>query len=132
MRYFVILFRFLLMCYVRWKGTKTVHEIESHKNTLGHLKGYCVRGYQLTIFCQRREYLVKYDKWYIPNYRRYTYRVMSVVTNDAPPVLKKACELDIDLPCFVSHFHFNEILVKSAVHAYLDLLEKRVGVMECA
>lgn len=132
MHYLAMCVSVLLMLYERWKGTKTVHEVKGPGNALGNLQGYCVRGYQLTIFCQRKEYRVKYDKWYIPNRSRYTYRVTSLVTNDAPCVLKQACELDVDLPAFVSRFNFDQVIFKSVVNAYLDLLEKRIGTLECA
>lgn len=132
MRYLALLTSALFMMYERWKGAKTVYEIKSPQNNLGSMQGYSIRGYQLTIFCQRREYQVSYDKWYVPNHKRYTYCVTSLVTNDAPDALKVACELDIDLPAFVSHYNFEQVIFSSVVNAYLDLLEKRLGKLECA
>lgn len=132
MRYLAMFVSALLMVYERWKGTKTVYEVKGPENALGNLQGYCVRGYQLTIFCQRKEYRVRYDKWYVPNYSRYVYRVTSLVTNDAPKALKTACELDVDLPAFVGGCNFNTVVFKSVVNAYLDLLEVRIGKLDYA
>lgn len=116
----------LMMLLEYFKGPRTVSETKSAENALGSLQGYSVRGYQITIFCQRKEYFVHYHKRYIPNTRRTTYRVFSAVSNDAPAALKKACELDVDLPNFISWSNFDNEIRRAAVHAYLDLLDKHL------
>lgn len=122
------LFTALLMLFIgRLKGSKTVYETHSADNALGSLRGYSVRGYEITIFCQRKQYAVKYDKWYIPNVMRTSYRVVGVVTNDAPEALKQACDIYLDLPSFISESNFSHEIRRSVVLAYLDLLEKRLG-----
>jgi hypothetical protein len=116
----------LMMLLEYFKGPRTVTETKSAENALGSLQGYSVRGYKITIFCQRKEYLVQYHKRFIPNTRRTTYRVFSAVTNDAPEALKKACELDVDLPNFISAGNFDNEIRRAVVHAYLDLLDKQL------
>lgn len=120
----------VLALWEKVRGTKTVHEIKGPENALGSLKGYTVRGYELTIFIQRKEYVVKYDRWYIPNTKHHTYRVMSLVTNDAPEALKKACELDVDLPGFIHPFNFKDEIRRSVVRAYIDMLILRLAKIE--
>jgi len=122
----------LFMLYDRIKGTKTVYEILGPNNALGNLQYTTDCGYQLTIFCQRKEYLVKYDKWYIPNRSHRTYRVMSLATGDVPCKLQKACELDIDLPSMVSNVAPEKYIAKTMINAYLDLLQAKIGKLECA
>lgn len=132
MRLLQLLVGVVLLLFERWRGPKTVYEIKRPDNSLGCLKGFTVRGYELAIYCQRKEYHVKYDRWYIPNRVRVTYNVFSVVTNDAPVALRKACELDVDLPALIHNWHFDNEVRRSQVHAYLDLLEARIKATELA
>jgi hypothetical protein len=126
MRIVKTLFGVVLLLFERLRGSKTVSEIKRPDNSLGSLKGFAVRGYELAIYCQRKEYHVKYDRWYIPDRIEVTYNVFSVVSNDAPKALRKACELDVDLPALVHNWNFDNEIRRAQVHAYLDLLEKRM------
>lgn len=130
MRYLKWLFAVALFFYERWRGPKTVHEIRQPDDALGSLKGFAVRGYEIIIYCQRKEYKVKYERWYVPNRQYRTYQVFSVVTNDAPKALKRACELDVDLPALISNWSFDNEIRRAQVMAYLDLLEKRMTKIE--
>lgn len=130
MKYLITLIGVALLFYERFKGTKTVYEIKGPENALGNLQGYSVRGYQITIFCQRKEYVAVYDSKWTPNRKRVLYRVFGVVTNDAPQALKKACELDIHLPSFISPLNMDAEVRRACVHAYLDLLEKKLEKIE--
>ncbi len=130
MRYLKIVFGVILFLYERFRGPRTFRELKHASDALGYLKGHTVKGYQLTIFCQRRRYHTKFDKWYIPDQIETVYRVFSVVTADAPDALKKACELDVNLPELISNWNFDNEIRRSQVLAYLDLLEKRMGMFE--
>lgn len=55
------------------------------------------------------------------------YRVFSVVSQDAPDSLKKACELDIDIPALLPHAVSDHGHRQAAVNAYLDILIERLG-----
>ncbi len=118
---------FLVMFVENLKGTKTVTEIRSPKNALGNLTGYAIAGYQINIYCQRKHYRRSYDKWFIPDQHHITYRVFSVVTNDAPDGLKMACELDVDLPSMLPEYVNDEQQRSAVVQAYLDILVSRLG-----
>lgn len=109
------------------KGKKTVREIKHPKNALGHLVGYSVAGYTLEIYCQRKHYRRSYDKWFIPNKDHMAYRVFSVVSADAPDSLKKACELDVDIPALLPPAIDDHAHRQAVVNAYLDLLIERLG-----
>ena len=110
----------------RTRGTKSVIEVKRTNNELGSLKGFAIRGYEVAIYCQRKEYSIRYDHWYIRDRTKLTYNVFSVVSNDAPKALRIACELDVDLPALVSNWNFDNEIRRAQVHAYLDLLEKRM------
>jgi len=110
----------------RIRGTKSVVEVKRTSNELGSLKGFAIRGFEVAIYCQRKEYSIRYDRWYIRDRTRMTYNVFSVVSNDAPKALRIACELDVDLPALVSNWNFDNEIRRTQVHAYLDLLEKRM------
>lgn len=122
----------VLLLFERLRGPKSVYEIKQADNEMGSLKGFTVRGYALAIYCQRKEYHVVYDRWYVLNRVETTYNVFAVVSNDAPKALKKACELDVDLPALVSNWNFDNEIRRAQVHAYLDLLEKRMTKIEAA
>jgi len=113
--------RFLLFV-ERLKGNTTVIEIKTPKNLVGHLTGYSVHGYEIQIFCQKRHYRRSYDSWYIPNVNHIAYRVFSIVTNDAPDRLKKACELDIVIPELMAETIDERRQRQAAIDAYLDIL----------
>jgi hypothetical protein len=116
----------VLSCFERFRGPKTVYELERARNCMGGLRGFTVRGYEIVIYCQRKEYQVKYDRWYIPDRIESTYKMFSVVTNDAPEALKRACELEVELPGLIHSWNFDRKICRAQVHAYLDLLEMRI------
>lgn len=117
----------LFLLLERIKGTKTVLEIKSPQNALGHLAAYDVSGFEINIYCQLKHYHRAYDKWYAPNKSIWVYHIFSVVSNDAPDVIRQACELDIDLPSQFPAFVDKEYQKDEAIRAYLDLLISRFG-----
>jgi hypothetical protein len=86
-----------------------------------------VRGYEIAIYCHRKTYRIHYKHWYIPDRSIFTYNVFSVVSNDAPLALRKACELDVELPAMVAISSFNHEIRQAQVLAYLDLLDQRLS-----
>ena len=110
------------MIFEKIKGTTTVMEVSTPKNLIAHLTGYSIYGYEIQIFCQKRHYRRNYDKWYVPNANHVAYRVFSMVTNDAPDTLKKACELDIVIPQLLSETIDEKRQRQAAIDAYLDIL----------
>jgi hypothetical protein len=115
-----------LMLFEYLRGTNTVTEIKRPENALGDLRGFTVRGFEIAIYCHRREYHVRYSRWYVPNRTLYSYNVFSVVGHDAPEPLRKACELDVDIPSLVHRWNFDSMIRIRQVNAYLDLLETRI------
>lgn len=113
-----------------FKGTKTVQEIQHPRNALGHLTGYSVSGYRLEIYCQKKHYRRHYDKWFIPNEDHVAYRVFSVVSQDAPLGLKKACELDVDIPALLPPAAPDAVQRRAVIDAYLDILIERLGPLQ--
>lgn len=130
MRFVKSLLGVVLFLFERIRGPKTVHEVKRPGNEMGSLKGFAVRGYEIAIYCHRKEYHVIYQRWWIPNRLKVTYNVFSVVSNDAPKALRKACELDVDLPALVHNWNFDNEIRRAQVLAYLDLLEKRMNKIE--
>ncbi len=116
----------LLLYIEKLKGKKTVYEVMLPKNALGHLVGYAVSGYEVRIYCQKKQYKRMYDSRLIPDKDTVVYRVFSVVSNDAPEDLREACELDTDIPCQLSPLIDDEGQKEAAVQAYLDLLAARL------
>lgn len=116
----------VLLLFERLRGPKTVYEIKRPSNSLGSLKGFTVCGYDIAIYCQRKEYHVKYDRWYVPDRVEVSYQVFSVTSRDAPKALQEACALDVELPALIHHWNFDNVIRRAQVHAYLDMLEARM------
>jgi hypothetical protein len=117
----------VLLAFERVRGPRWVTEIRESDQALGCLKGFTIQGYEIAIYCHRKTYRVQYKHWYIPDRWLFTYKVFSVVTNDAPLSLRKACELDLELPSLVSTRSFNSEIRQAQVMAYLDLLDQRLS-----
>lgn len=113
----------------RLKGRKTVYEVRLPKNALGHLTGFAVYGYEVSIYCQKKQYKRSYENRFIPDKYMSVYHVFSVVSNDAPERLREACELEADIPCQLSSFVDDEGQKQAAVLAYLDLLAHKLESM---
>lgn len=116
----------MLLLFQYLRGPKTVKELKHPENALGSLNGFTVRGFEIAIYCHRKVYEVCYARWYVPNRKLVTYHVFSVVSNDAPASLRKACELDVELPALVHRWSFDRHIRHHQVLAYLDLLESRM------
>jgi hypothetical protein len=116
----------VLLLFERLCGPKTLVEIKRPDHALGSLRGMTLRGFEVAIYCHRKEYRVLYENWYIPNRTLFSYNVFSVVGKDAPESLRSACELDVELPPLAHHRSFNSAIQRQQVHAYLDLLESRL------
>ncbi len=119
----------IFVYFEKLKGRKTVYEVRLPKNALGHLTGFNVSGYEVSIYCQKKQYKRKYDNRFIPDEFMTVYHVFSAVSNDAPEKLRAACELEADLPCQLSSFVDDEGQKEAAVLAYLDLLAQKLKTM---
>jgi hypothetical protein len=116
----------VLLLFERVRGPRYINEIKQPDQALGCLKGFSVRGYEIAIYCHRKSYRVHYKHWYVPDRSFFTYNVFSVISNDAPIALRKACELDVELPALIPRNNFDEEIRRRQVLAYLDLLEQRL------
>lgn len=119
----------LFLYFEKLKGKKTVYEIKLPKNALGQLVGYAVDGYEIRIYCQKKQYKRQYNSRLIPDKDTVVYRVFSVVSSDAPDLLREACELDVDIPCQLSALVDDEGQKDAAIQAYLDLLAAKLSTM---
>lgn len=122
MKYLTQLISWLFELFERIKGATRVIEVKTPKNLVGQLTGYSIYGYELQIFCQKRHFRRSYDKWFIPNENHIAYRVFSIVSNNAPAKLKKACELDIVIPQLMNDGIDERRQRQAAIDAYLDIL----------
>ena len=106
----------------RLKGNKVVCDVSIPNNVVGLLTGYSMYGYEIQIFCKKRHYRRKYDKWFIPNDDHAAYEVFSIVSNDAPDSLKKACKMELVIPRLLAEPVSEARQRQAAVDAYLDIL----------
>lgn len=108
------------------KGKRIVKERFRPSELIAHLTGYSVSGYDIRLYCQPKYYVREYLWWFVPNKSYASYRVFSVVSNDAPLALKQACELETDFPAMAHDLASNAVQKETAVQAYLDLLIERI------
>jgi hypothetical protein len=116
----------LMLLFEKMKGSTTVHEVKLPKHALGHLEGFDISGFQIRIYCQKRLFWRQYHCKLIPDKYMTTYRIFSVVSSDAPMILREACELDIDIPSQLTPFIDDDGQKDAAISAYLDLLQLRL------
>lgn len=110
----------------RAKGARCVEEIHSPQSLSAQLTGYAVSGYEISLYCQTKQYLCRHLAWWVPNRVFTTYHVFSVVSSDAPQSLREACALDVPLPAMSPRYVSRKLQKKLALNAYLDLLIERL------
>lgn len=116
----------LLLVFDEMKGKRCVSEITQRDSLTGHLTGYSISGYEIRLYCKRVQYRREFKRWWAPSEEFCVYRVFSIVSHTAPPLLKKACELDIALPEMVPSFVDTVKQKEMAIQAYLDILIDKI------
>jgi hypothetical protein len=115
------------LLFERIKGVAFFEEIVTPPALTEHLTGYSVSGYELRLYCQRKKYRRTYLRWSWLNRTYSAFRVYSITSNDAPPCLREACELDIYFPAFAPSFLSENLQKELAIQAYLDILIERLA-----
>ena len=101
------------------KGGKTITVINTINND-DFLK-IEFNKFSLKVFCNKKEFERKYDRWFIPTDTYYVYILRSEISQYAPELLKEACDFEVCIPRLLPKF-INEKYQKIAVaHAYLDM-----------
>jgi hypothetical protein len=83
-------------------------------------------GYDITIYCQRMEYLLEHARWVWPARKYETYHLFSTTTNDAPELIRQACKLEATLPRLYPWFLNEELQKRSVIDAYVDLITDKL------
>jgi hypothetical protein len=109
------------------KGNRTFIEIKNNKDTSNSITCYSIAGYQLNIYCYKKQYIYKYDNWFVPTKKYTSYRIFCVPTNGTPDDLTKICELDITLPALLPSCSSDIQQCKAAVAAYVDILTEHLN-----
>lgn len=115
--------------YLFWqtcKGKSTVTTVASLPCLFGHLTGYSTAGYELRLYCQKQLYRRQYQRWSWFNWYFSAYRVYSVISAEAPALLREACLLDICIPAQMPSFVSDRLQKELAVQTYLDILIDRL------
>lgn len=116
----------LFLVLERVKGEHRVREVKERNQEPGHLVAKNFAGYEINIYCHRRHLRRVYAKPYVPDKDFILYRVISVVSYDAPEAIRRACELDTELPALLPFFVPEDMQKMAAVSAYLDLVIERI------
>lgn len=104
------------------KGTSIVRRYYRSGDHCEQLSGYAIAGYEVHLYCQQMRYVRNYLNEWAPSKAYYTFRVFSRTSHDAPRSLKKACELEVDLPRMLPCFMGEGAQRHAAIQAYLDIL----------
>jgi hypothetical protein len=108
------------------KGQKVVSELTYHDNTDKYLEVTFTDESKLKIYCQKKQYRRRYDKWFIPDYSKSIYHLYSVISDNANVDIKNACDFSIDLPSLLPEFVDIKYQETSCTHAYLDIAIARL------
>lgn len=106
----------------RLKGRQRMVEVTPPSTDGFTLTTHAVAGFEITIHCHKRVYRQEYTRWFVPGRDHASYEIYAEITHDAPPKLKKACELEVSFPAFFSNLVDDQTQKKLAINAYLDLL----------
>lgn len=131
MRVFFKLISLIFIILERLKGHKTV--IVVHPPTTGN-EYFEVKFFdlELRIFCRKKQYRRKYDKWYVLGDKRSVYQAYSMVVGEYKHPnginlddLRMACALDVDIPALLPEFvefKYHRVVI---IHAYIDIITER-------
>ncbi len=115
----------------RLKGPSSLREDHPHLGQGSIMVGQSISGFEITIYCHRKRYRRKYDRWFVPTEYQVLYRVFSRVSDNAPARLKEACQsLDRDIHPQLPEFISDDLQKKAAVEAYLQLLVNKLNSMD--
>lgn len=115
------------LLYQRLKGTRKVTQAVVIQTERGNsLRVIHRSGYDITIYCQRMEYLRQFERWVWPPKKYETYHLFSTTTNDAPELIRQACKLEVTLPRLMPWYVDEELQKRSAIDAYVDLITDKL------
>jgi len=110
------------------KGDYTIQAFPSQAVVMDNLTAKSVEGYQVVIYCQKKQVVQRFRKWYIPDCHMNKYRVFSVPSETAPVELKEACELDVCIdqlfPNTPNDFVQKEVVIGAYLERLLNSLRK--------
>lgn len=111
----------LALASLRVHGVSNVEEVlpRPRESMLGARE---LSGYEIVIHCQERQYLCKYERWFIPNRLVRVYRVHASTSEDAPPALQKACDIEVTFPPLLFGWFSTLYQQQFAMQAFADLL----------
>lgn len=86
------------------------------------LSAKSIHGYELEVFCHTVRYRFYYSAWWARPKVFTMFEIYSRVSNDAPPSLKKVCQITVCLPTLLSPYVEDGAQTRAAVEAYIDLI----------
>ena len=121
----------IVLLFRRLKGPSSYREIVPHMGQSSVMVGQSISGFEITIYCNRKRYRRKYDRWFVPTEYDVLYRVFSRASDNAPARLREACQaLDRDIHPQLPEFISDDLQKKAAVEAYLQLLVNTLESMD--
>lgn len=108
------------------RGNATIREVFQHNRSIGSLRVDVFFGYDLEVYCYRRQYVKEFDRSIFRPKLYTVYDVGCRVSGDPPSILKKALQTRITFPPLASVYLEDSIHVKLLVNAYLDMIQKLI------
>lgn len=105
-------------------GSTSVREVFHHNRSIGSLYVKAFDGYELEVFCFKRQYLIKRQNSFFKGKIHTVFDVHCKISGEPPPMLIKVCQTKITFPPLIPVFLEESFHVHVLVNAYLDLIQR--------
>lgn len=120
-----------ILWFEQFKGISRVRQLVVIQTTRANsLRVIHQSGYDITIYCQRQEYVKEHPCWLVPKETYRVYHVFSTTTYDAPELIKQACKLEATFPPLLPIYVLDEMHKRAAIDAYVDLLTDKLKALK--
>lgn len=110
------------------KGRQVVTVVKTPTlDAASEMVGKAFSGYEISIYCQRKQYCRRYQRRFIRPKYFVLYRVFCVIGTGAPADVIEACQLDVDIPQQLPRWVAEPAQRVAAISAYLDLVLARLA-----
>lgn len=106
------------------RGEIQVKEVFHNNRLIGSLLVSSFHGYDIEVFCQKRQYMRKHLKSRLRGKIHTVFDVYCELDGYPPDVLYKACQTRITFPALLPLYMDDKYHVTALVNAYLDMIQK--------
>lgn len=112
--------------YEAYLGPRSLTEITSPRANIEAMAATSIEGFTTTIHCQERQYLCRFERWYVRDHVVCSYFVFATIQGVASPRHIEACSMERSFPKLLHPWIPSASQKEAAIEAYLDLLLDRL------